>query len=98
MIKTKRKLRTGVVISDKMQKTIIVRVTTASKHPKYSKVIKHSASFKAHDEGNTAKIGDTVLIEESRPISKDKRWRLVEVLKKRQVVEDLSLDPLSEPA
>ena len=98
MIKTKRKLRTGIVISDKMHKTVIVRVATSSKHPKYNRIMKHYARFKAHDENNTAKIGDTVLIEESRPLSRDKRWRLVEVLKKNQAVDTLSLDSPLEAA
>lgn len=82
MIKTKRKIRTGQVISDKMKKTIIVEVTRLTKHSKYGKVIKKSSKFKVHDEKNTAKIGDMVKIQETRPLSKDKRWRLIEVIKK----------------
>ncbi|MBL7129909.1 MAG: 30S ribosomal protein S17 [Candidatus Omnitrophica bacterium] len=77
----KRKKQTGVVISDKMQKTIIVRVGRLSKHYKYSKIIKKFNKFKVHDEKDEAKIGDKVLIAETKPISKDKRWRLVEIVK-----------------
>ena len=80
----KRKGFTGTVISDKMQKTIIVRIMHMSKHPKYGKIIKSYNKFKVHDEKNTAKIGDMVRIEETRPLSKDKRFRLIEVMKKAQ--------------
>ena len=74
----------GTVISDKMRKTIIVRITHMSKHPKYGKIIKNYTKFKVHDEKNAAKIGDMVRIEETRPLSKDKRFRLIEVIKKAQ--------------
>ena len=74
----------GTVISDKMRKTIIVRITHMSKHPKYGKIIKSYTKFKVHDEKNAAKIGDMVRIEETRPLSKDKRFRLIEVIKKAQ--------------
>ncbi len=77
----KRKEQTGVVISDKMQKTIIVRVGRLASHPRYSKIIRKFSKFKAHDEKNEAKIGDRVLITETRPISKDKHWRLVKIIK-----------------
>lgn len=77
----KRKERIGEVISDKMQKTIVVRVMHTTHHHKYDKVIKGYTKFKVHDEKNTAKIGDRVRIEETRPLSKDKRWRLIEVIK-----------------
>lgn len=76
-----RKTRTGVVVSDKMEKTIVVSIVRKWKHPRYGKMLKSSKKYKAHDEQNTAKIGDEVLITETRPISKDKRWRLVEVVK-----------------
>ena len=79
--KVKKKTRTGIVISDKMQKTIIVRVMRLSKHPLYNRIIKKYNRFKAHDEGNKAKTGNLVKIEETRPISKDKRWRLIEIIK-----------------
>lgn len=77
----KRKDRVGVVISDKMQKTIIVKVGRLASHGRYKKIVRKISKFKAHDEKNEAKIGDRVLIEETRPLSKDKRWRLVKILK-----------------
>jgi len=78
----RRKEFTGTVISDKMQKTRIVRITQMYKHHKYSKITRKYNKFKVHDEQNSAKIGDTVRIEETRPLSKDKRFRLVEIVKK----------------
>jgi len=78
----KRKEFVGVVISDKMQKTRIVRVMRLSKHPKYNKIIKRYNKFKAHDEKNITQVGDTVRIMETRPLSRDKRFRLITVLKK----------------
>lgn len=78
----KRKEFTGTVISDKMMKTVIVRIMRLSKHPKYGRIMKRYNKFKAHDENNTAKVGDTVKIEETRPISKDKRFRVLEIVKK----------------
>jgi small subunit ribosomal protein S17 len=78
----KQKQFIGTVISDKMQKTIIVKTAHHSKHSKYGKVVKRFNKFKAHDEKRTAKMGDTVRIIETRPLSKDKRYRLAEVLKK----------------
>ncbi len=83
----KRKEFIGIVISDKMQKTVIVRITRFTKHPKYGKTIKKYVKFKAHDENSIAKIGDTVKIEETRPLSKDKRFRVIEVIKKTQATE-----------
>lgn len=80
-IRNQRKEISGLVISDKMQKTIIVKVGRLFKHPKYTKMIKRISKFKAHDEKNEAKVGDRVLIAETKPISKDKRWRLVKVIK-----------------
>lgn len=77
----KRKERTGVVLSNKMQKTIVVRIERIAAHPVYNKVVKKYAKFKAHDEKNIAKIGDKVKIVETRPLSKEKRWRLAEVIK-----------------
>ena len=79
-IRAKRKEIIGIVISDKMQKTIVVKVGRVFKHPKYMKAIKRISKFKVHDEKNEAKIGDKVLITETRPLSKDKRWRLVEII------------------
>jgi small subunit ribosomal protein S17 len=78
----KRKEFVGTVISDKMQKTVIVRTMRLSKHPKYGKIVKRHNKFKAHDEKNAAKMGDTVRIVETRPLSKDKRFRVESVLKK----------------
>ena len=77
----KRKEQTGVVISDKAQKTITVRVERLTKHYKYGKIVKKINKFKVHDEKNEAKVDNKVLIAETRPISKDKRWRLVKILK-----------------
>ena len=77
-----RKTRQGFVVSDKMEKTIVVEVEDRVKHPLYAKVIRTSSKVKAHDEQNTAGIGDRVLIAETRPTSATKRWRLVEVLEK----------------
>ena len=77
-----RKTKTGVVSSNKMDKTIVVRVERKVKHPLYGKFLKKTTSFHAHDEKNECSIGDTVKIMESRPLSKTKRWRLVEVLEK----------------
>lgn len=74
------KERVGVVLSNKMQKTIVVRLSRRAKHPYYGKVMERSKKFKVHDEKNTAKIGDLVRIVETRPLSKEKRWRLVEIL------------------
>ena len=77
-----RKARRGYVISDKMDKTIVVEVEDRVKHPLYGKVIRRTSKVKAHDEANTAGIGDLVLINETRPLSATKRWRLVEILEK----------------
>ena len=77
-----RKVREGVVVSDKMDKTITVEVSDRVKHGMYSKVLSRSRKLKAHDEANTAGMGDRVLIMETRPISATKRWRLVEILEK----------------
>ena len=75
-----RKTRVGVVVSDKMDKTIVVAIKDNVKHPLYGKIVKKTYKLKAHDEENTAKIGDTVRVMETRPLSKDKRWRLVEII------------------
>lgn len=77
-----RKVRTGVVVSDKMQKTVVVRIDRRVPHPIYGKMVTKSTRLKAHDEENTAKEGDTVRIMETRPLSKDKRWRLVEIIER----------------
>jgi small subunit ribosomal protein S17 len=80
--RNERKERVGKVVSNKMQKTITVAVDRKVKHPIYGKFVNRTSKFKAHDELNTAGIGDTVRIMETRPISKDKRWRLVEIVEK----------------
>ena len=77
-----RKTRTGKVVSDKMDKTGVVAVVDNVRHPLYKKIVKHTVKFKAHDEENACGIGDTVMIMETRPISKDKRWRVVEIIEK----------------
>lgn len=77
-----RKVRVGYVTSDKMDKTIVVTVEEFIRHPLYGKRVKRSKKFKAHDEENTCGIGDKVRIMETRPLSKDKRWRLVEIVEK----------------
>ena len=77
-----RKTRTGVVVSDKMDKTIVVAIKTKVRHPLYGKMVNRTRKFKAHDENNECGIGDTVKIMETRPISKDKHWRLVEIVEK----------------
>ena len=76
-----RKSLIGEVVSDKMDKTVVVRTVSRVPHPRFGKIIKHTAKFHAHDEKNEAKTGDKVRITETRPLSKTKRWRLVEVLK-----------------
>lgn len=77
-----RKTRVGKVVSDKMDKTIVVAVETRVRHPLYGKTINRTTKFKSHDESNEAKVNDKVLIMETRPLSKDKRWRLVEIVEK----------------
>jgi len=77
-----RKTRIGMVTSDKMDKTIVVAIQDSVKHPLYKKIIKRTVKFKAHDENNECGIGDRVMIMETRPLSKDKNWRLVKILEK----------------
>ena len=77
-----RKVRVGKVVSNRMDKTIVVAIADNVKHPMYGKVIKRTVKFKAHDENNECNIGDTVEIMETRPLSKDKRWRLVQIIEK----------------
>jgi len=80
VVRNFRKTRIGVVVSDKMDKTIVVAVKDSKQHPLYGKIVKVTVKFKAHDEKNEAKIGDIVEIMETRPLSKDKRWRLVRIV------------------
>ena len=77
-----RKTRIGTVVSDKMDKTIVVAIATNVQHPLYHKIIKRTYKLKAHDENNECRVGDTVRVMETRPLSKDKRWRLVEIIEK----------------
>ena len=77
-----RKTRVGLVVSDKMDKTIVVAVKDSVQHPLYKKILKRTKKFKAHDENNTCGIGDRVKVMETRPLSKDKRWRVVEIIEK----------------
>ena len=77
-----RKTRVGKVVSDKMDKTVVVSIADNVKHPLYKKIIKRTVKLKAHDEGNVCNIGDKVEIMETRPLSKDKRWRVLEIIEK----------------
>lgn len=77
-----RKTRNGVVVSNKMDKTVVVAVRDSVRHPLYKKIVKRTVKFKAHDEGNACGVGDKVLIMETRPLSRDKRWRVVEITEK----------------
>ena len=77
-----RKTRTGIVVSDKMDKTIVVAIKDNVKHPLYNKIVKKTYKLKAHDENNECHVGDTVKVMETRPLSKDKRWRLVEIMER----------------
>lgn len=77
-----RKTRTGKVVSDKMDKTVVVAVEDNVRHPLYKKIVKRTYKLKAHDENNECKAGDTVRVMETRPLSKDKRWRLVEIIER----------------
>ena len=85
MPENRRKIRVGTVVSDKMKKTIVVRTERTTKHPLYKKIVRKYDKLKAHDEDNSAKIGDKVRVIESRPLSKEKRWRLVEVIEKAKL-------------
>lgn len=82
MDRSKRKTRVGKVVSDKMDKTIVVAIETLVRHPLYKKTMKRTTKFKAHDENNECKVGDRVSIMETRPLSKEKRWRLVEIIER----------------
>ena len=93
--RNERKTRVGVVVSNKMTKTIVVRVMRLVRHPLYHRVIKRSTKFKVHDEKNTAKIGDWVKIMETRRLSKEKRWRLLSVVRKASTAPSLP-EPASE--
>ena len=79
-----RKTRTGVVVSDKMDKTIVVEIRTRVKHPLYGKIMNRTTRLKAHDEENACGVGDRVMVMETRPLSKDKRWRLTQIIEKEK--------------
>lgn len=81
-VRGNRKTRVGTVVSDKMDKTIVVAIKTRVKHPLYGKIMNRTTKLKAHDETNTCNIGDVVKVMETRPLSKEKRWRLVEIIEK----------------
>lgn len=83
--KEQRKTRQGIVVSDKMDKTVVVRVERLTRHPQYNRVVKRAKKFKAHDELNQCSIGDLVEIVETRPLSKEKRWRVTEIVRKAVV-------------
>ena len=80
----KQKTRQGVVVSDRAQKTITVRIDVTHRHPRYSKIVRTSTTLHAHDEGDEANVGDTVVVRECRPLSRTKRWRLVRVVERAQ--------------
>ena len=81
---SKQRERQGVVVSDKMDKTIVVQVAAVQPHAEYKKVVRRTSRLKAHDENNEARIGDTVLVRECRPLSRDKTWRLIKVLQRAE--------------
>lgn len=85
-----RKVRVGRVVSDKMDKTVVVAVETFVRHPLYGKVVRRTKKFKAHDENNACRVGDKVRIMETRPLSKEKRWRVVEILERAEQLHDVS--------
>ncbi|HHW44551.1 30S ribosomal protein S17 [Desulfofundulus thermobenzoicus] len=81
-----RKVRTGRVVSDKMDKTVVVAVETLERHPLYQRTVRKTRKFKAHDEENSCRIGDKVRIMETRPLSREKRWRVVEILERAEQI------------
>ncbi len=96
--KSRRNTKIGMVVSTKMAKTIVVEVTRQKSHSLYRRVISRSKKFYAHDEQNTAHVGDYVMIEETRPLSKLKRWRLKEVLRRSALAPEVIADQQSQPA
>ncbi|MEW6771574.1 MAG: 30S ribosomal protein S17 [Bacillota bacterium] len=91
-----RKVRVGRVVSDKMDKTVVVEIMTLVRHPFYQRTIRRSRKVKAHDAENTCRIGDKVRIMETRPLSKDKRWRVVEIIERGKRFEDAPAAPEEE--
>lgn len=98
MERGKRKIQAGVVVSDKMQKTIVVKVERRVRHPVYEKVMRQFSKFKAHDERREAQVGDLVQIMETRPMSKDKRWRLVKIVRRGMRVTEATRPSVREEA
>lgn len=86
-MKNKRKMRIGTVVSDKMEQTVVVAVESTTHHPLYKKTLKKVVKYKAHNNNNESKSGDTVQIIETRPLSREKRWRVAKIIKKGEVVE-----------
>ena len=88
-----RKVRTGVVVSDAMNKTVMVRIAQVSRHRAYGKTLRRSSKLSAHDENNEAHVGDFVRIEETRPLSKLKRWKLKDIIRKAALVPEAAVEP-----
>ncbi len=95
-METKKKVRVGKVISDKMSKTVVVSVERLIRHPVYKKVVRRAKNYKAHDERNECHIGDVVRIIETRPLSKDKRWKIMDILKTGRTAE-ITPQEIAEP-
>ena len=85
MERSSRKTRVGTVVSDKMDKTVVVSVSRTTRHPLYGRILRRSKKYKAHDENNQCRMGDRVIIMETRPLSKDKRWRVTEIMEKSKI-------------
>ena len=94
----KRKTMVGIVVSDRMDKTVVVRVETLRRHPLYKKTIRHIKKVKAHDEENACRVGDKVLIMETRPLSREKRWRVVQILERVEEAVPLEMGEALEGA
>ena len=94
----KRKTRIGQVVSDKMDKTVVVAVATPKQHPLYKKTVKRLVKYKAHDEKNECRLGDTVMIEETRPLSRQKRWRVVEIEGRDKLIQQQIENNQEQPA
>jgi small subunit ribosomal protein S17 len=95
---SERKTREAVVISDKMQKTRVVRIERVHRHPRYERVVRSSKRLKVHDEANASRVGDRVLIEETRPLSKEKRWRIRQIVKVNEAARTLAVPAVASAA
>jgi small subunit ribosomal protein S17 len=93
-VKERRKRLTGHVLSDKMAKTVVVEVERLARHPRYGKVLRMRKKYKAHDEGNDCRVGDLVRIVESRPLSREKRWRVEEIVRRAEEIPEVALEVL----